>query len=170
MISGSCTTTTQNHTFRKQQQNFLKTNLWPCSHILHKAVTSHPATSCCFHTWRSNCEVNSFRLAQKFNQPSKTSWSQYPWPNFKKTLLVKWLQRMRQCIASEGRYFEKEKAQDTLKNHSDEGWMSLYFYFVFFVNKCCCLNVCRVKCTCLFSSRCSSAVIYTSAHIRLETE
>ncbi len=33
-------------------------------------------------------------------------------------------------------------------------------------NKCCCLNLCRVKCTCFFSNRCSSTAIYTSALIR----
>ncbi len=32
-----------------------------------------------------------------------------------------WPQRMHQCIASEGRYFEKKKAQDTLEDDKDEG-------------------------------------------------
>ncbi len=31
-----------------------------------------------------------------------------------------WPQRMHQCIVSEGQYFEKEKAQDTLQDNSDE--------------------------------------------------
>ncbi len=38
-----------------------------------------------------------------------------------------WPQEMRQCIASKGQYFEKEKTQDTLEDDSDEGWTSLYF-------------------------------------------